>query len=48
MTWITENWISITAIALTFLRFAESIAAVTKTDKDNKVIATIKEFFRFG
>ena len=48
MTWITSNWVAISAILLAALRLAESVAAVTKTDKDNKVIATVKEFFHFG
>ena len=48
MEWLTTNWVALSAILLTALRFAESIAAVTKTDADNKIIASIKEFFRFG
>lgn len=48
MTWITTNWVALSAILLALLRLAESIAVVTKTEKDNQVIATIKEFFRFG
>jgi hypothetical protein len=48
MSWITEHWVGITAIGLALLRLAESIVAITPTDKDNKLVATIKEFFRFG
>lgn len=48
MDWIKEAWPVITTIFFAALRFAESIAVVTKTDKDNKLIATFKEFFRFG
>ena len=46
--WFQENWVAISASLLLLLRFAESVAAITPTDKDNKIIAAIKEFFRFG
>ena len=46
--WFQENWVAISASLLLLLRFAESVAAITPTDKDNKIIATIKEIFRFG
>ena len=48
MEFITNNWVAISAVLLAALRLAESVAVITKTDKDNKIIATIKEFFRFG
>lgn len=46
--WLKSNWVAISAILLAVLRLFESIAAVTKTDADNKIIASVKEFFRFG
>jgi len=48
MSWISSHWAELTAVLLTVLRVAESIANLTPTDRDNKIIATIKEFFRFG
>ena len=38
----------LSVVALALLRLAESIAVVTPSKKDNIIIATIKEFFRFG
>ena len=46
--YIISHWVGISASLLLLLRFAESVAALTKSDKDNKIIAIIKEFFRFG
>ena len=48
MEWITAHRAVITAVALAVLRFAESIVAITPSDKDNKVLAAVKAFFRFG
>lgn len=46
--WLVSNWAAVTAAVLAVLRLAESFAIVTKTDKDNKLVATLIEFFRFG
>lgn len=46
--WGKDNWPAIMAALLLGLRFAESIAQLTPTDKDNKLIATIKNFFKFN
>lgn len=46
--WLIENWKEVTLVFAALLRLLESFAIVTKTNKDNKFIETIKEFFRFG
>ena len=48
MNWIVEHWGEVMAILLVILRLAESVAALTPSDADNKAIAAIKEFFHFG
>ena len=48
MKFIIENWAALTTLFFALLRAAESFALASKTDKDNKFIETIKEFFRFG
>jgi len=48
MNWIVEHWGEVVALGLLGLRFLESVAALTETDKDNKFIAMVKEFFHFG
>lgn len=48
MEWITSNWEVIGIALLAVLRAAESIAELTPTDKDNKVVAVIRNFFTFG
>ena len=42
------TWAGVVAIGLAVLRLLESIAIVTRTNKDNKFVETLKEFFRFG
>ena len=50
--WITENWAVITTVILAVIRFAESIAELTRTEKDDEWVAKIKKilanFFTFG
>jgi 16S rRNA U1498 N3-methylase RsmE len=48
MAWIIEHWSEIGVAALLLLRVAECIVNLTPTDKDNKVIAFIKEFFKIS
>lgn len=48
MAWIQLHWAEVLAIGAIILRLMESVAALTPTDKDNKWIAIVKEFFRFG
>ena len=48
MDFIRDNWAALTTLFFTLLRAAESFAIASTTEKDNKFIATIKEFFRFG
>ena len=52
MQWIKENWAELTAIVLAVLRLAESIAEMTPSEKDDKVVAQVKailkHFFSFG
>lgn len=48
MAWIIEHWSEIGVVALLVLRVVESIANLTPTDKDNKVVLFIKEFFKIS
>ena len=48
MDFIRDNWSALVTLFLGLLRLAESFAIASKTDKDNKFIETVKEFFRFG
>lgn len=48
MNFVIEHWGELLAALLALLRALESIAKITPTDKDNKIIAVIKEFCRFG
>lgn len=48
MSWIIAHWAELLAAFMLLLRAAEAFAALTPTDKDNKFIAWLKEYFRFG
>jgi len=41
MQWIMENWVALGVAVLAVLRAAELVAAMTPTDKDDKIIAKI-------
>lgn len=49
--WIKTHWAEIGVVILALVRLAESIAAMTPTDKDDKLIAKVKtilqNFFTF-
>lgn len=46
MEWITKNWVALTAIILAVIRFAESIAELTPTEKDDKLVAKVKSILK--
>jgi len=52
MQWIQENWAIITTVILAVIRFAESIAELTPSQRDDEIIAKIKailgNFFTLG
>lgn len=52
LTWIVTHFAEITAIGLAVVRVAESIVKATPGTADDealaKVVAVLKEFFRFG
>lgn len=43
ITWITENWLLISTVAAHVVAIAAAIAAVTKTETDNKVVAFLRK-----
>ena len=52
MQFIQNNWQEITIAAFLLLRLAESVAMTTESDKDDKIVAkvrdAVKHFFTFG
>ena len=52
MDWITKHWAEIGLVLVGAVRLAESIAKLTPSQKDDKIVAKIKavvaKFFSFG
>jgi len=45
MEWVSTHWVEVVACATAVVTAADRIAALTPTEKDDKVLAKVKGFF---